>query len=141
MNIPVKENVVVTERRIDMMNVYKVVTQDRYSCIIPKKNPYCLQYIKDTIVEGIEGTLGIMCFETKEYADSFIKMQYFRRLQGLKIIKVSLIGKITYPEFISKWLYNTEIDKFYKVKYTEADWSVLRPPGGTICCDKVKVLT
>jgi len=124
-----------------MMNVYKVVTKDRYSCIIPKKNPYCLEYIKDTIVEGIEGTLGVMCFETEEYANLFISNQYFKRPRSLMIIKVSLIGKITYPEFISKWLYMTEIDKFYKVKYTKASWNVLRPPGGTICCDKVKILT
>ena len=79
------------------MNVYKVVTKDRHSCIIPKKNSYCLRYIKDTIVESIEGTLGIMCFETEEQAASFMILQHFGRRRNLMIIKVSLIGKITYP--------------------------------------------
>ena len=124
-----------------MMNVYKVVTQDRCSCIIPKGNPYCLQYIKGKTVEGIEGTLGIMCFETEEQAASFMILQHFGRRQNLMIIKVSLIGKITYPEFISKWLYKTEIEKFYKKTHNGISWDLLRPPGGTICCDKVKVLT
>lgn len=124
------------------MNVYKVITKDRYSCIMPKESPYCLRYVKGRIVEGIKGTYGVMCFETKENTKTFIDLQHFVRRGKMMVIKVSLIGEISYPEVVAKWLYKSDIETFYKkMQIDYPSWNMIRPPMGTICCDKVKVLT
>lgn len=121
------------------MDAYKVVTRNRYSLIIARNNPFSLKYPKDEIVESIKGTVGIMCFKTKHYAYEFMSQMYLQ-LNPI-IIKVALIGEITYPEHISRWLSTGDIKAFYKTKHHTDIYYTVSPPKGTVCCSKVKVLT
>lgn len=121
-----------------MKKAYKVIKSNRYSFIISRENPYCLKYMKDTIVEGVKGTFGVMCFEMKKNAKDFIEDQHFK---NSIIIKVFLIGKIKYPKLVARQLHGYDIKQFYKLKKCIGDWRITYPPKGTICCDKIKVLT
>ena len=48
---------------------YKVVLKDRGSTFAQDK--YRLEYIKDTIVKAIKGTLGIMVFKRRREAEHY----------------------------------------------------------------------
>jgi hypothetical protein len=122
----------------DKMIVYKVVNKKtRQSCstLLREKTKYTLWYQKGKIIKKIEGTLGILCFEKKHYAESFINHAFLNNIKRAMILKVKTIGRKKIPKSISAWLSLEEINSFYlRGKYSS------EPPIGTICFDKVKVL-
>ncbi len=115
------------------MKVYKIIKMpERVSLYAEGK--YQLKYPVGSIVSAPEGTLGIMCFSTKEHALKFVGRRGL--LVGTTIIEVEGMGGALFPKEIA-WL-NLEhhIDKFYKLKKATA-----KPPPGTVCFQKVEVLS
>lgn len=150
--------------------VYKVVTEnDRYSFSyfhwkrFSEANVYILEYHKGKTVKAVKGSVGIMCFESKAYAENFVKEQHtsFRKhIQRLIVIKVRPIGKVKHPRLISGVLSPVAINDFYE-RFTRIDefkpsdkeikdnnnrfgsgrlW-ITEPPKGTVCYNSVEVLT
>lgn len=150
--------------------IYKVVTRnDRYSFSYfhwngpNETNTYILEYHKGKIVKAIKGTVGIMCFSAKIYAQDFMTDQhrsFMHHLQRLMVIKVRPIGKVKHPRQISGFLSPLVINDFYKRfkkinEFRPSDkeikdnngrfgssriW-ICKPPKGTVCYNSVEVLT
>jgi len=70
---------------------YKVVNLNRYSCFV-NSSRYSLRYLKGSIVKAPKHTLGIFCFEKREYAEDFVK-QARKSKYIFKIVKVETIGR------------------------------------------------
>lgn len=111
---------------------YKVVKKTTHrSIIINARSKYCLTYNKDTIVKAPEGTLGIMVFKTKKYAELFAECHDNNSI----IKKVVPIGRGRSPETISRKVGTRELNEFYKTG------SMIQvPPSGTICYPEVIVV-
>jgi len=118
------------------MKVYKVIkVPERVS--MSAEGKYQLKYPTNSIVTTLEGTLGIMCFSTKEYALEFLE----GFCPGLAIIEVEGIGKPIQPKGIAWLNVESELDKFYKARRQHKKYQPLgNPPKGTICFQKVRVL-
>lgn len=118
--------------------VYKVIHLDeRSSFIVYVGNKYCLHYQLNTIVKAIKETLGIMCFESKGYAEIFVEQQGVHLKRELKIIEVRPIGKASYPTKISHSISGNSLDYFYE----DNSLLIMNPPKGTVCYKSVEVLT
>jgi hypothetical protein len=74
------------------MEKYKVVTQNRFSIIIPSCSPYRLQYKKGSIVSSPLHTTGIAVFSEEEHAFLFILTLHLNTGVKGKLIKVRPIG-------------------------------------------------
>ena len=121
---------------------WKVVDIFNNSCITSwLSHKYRLHYPKGGLVKASPGTLGIMCFETKEYAADFVDWMNSHNsyLAGAKIKKVMGFGIPTRPTKIVK-MSEEEFDKFYSghPDYSDPPKSVV--PEGTICFEEVVVL-
>ena len=113
---------------------WKVVRKrGRVSCVVTAPK-YRLEYDKDSTVRAVEGTIGIMCFETRKQAlrfgslldDTVLKVRGF----GRKQFGWQLNWELT-------WL-NHNLDDFY-LEGMRSDVAPLVP--GTILFDRVDVLT
>lgn len=117
--------------------VYKIIhSNTRRSYSMTEYNRYCIIYHVNTIVKAIKGSVGIMCFETKEYAEKFVKIQYIWPSGDVDIIDVHPIGKAKYPKTISAQTIEDSLNIFYE------DEAILTmsPPEGTVCYNSVEVL-
>jgi hypothetical protein len=142
--------------------VYKVVNMDRTSYASEKGSKYSLKYPKDGIVEAIPGSLGLMCFTNKKNARAFInkdffdggigcfikmmvyKILFFNSPDNLDyyfpiIIKVKPLSEGSLPMLICNRFNNYRYDEFYEGRRSQFNTCV--PPKGTVCYDKIKVLT
>ena len=141
---------------------YKVVTVDRTSYASEKESKYSLTYPKDGIVEAIPGSLGLMCFTNKKDARAFINKDFFNGGVGYfikmmickilspldnsncyfpMIIKVKPLSEGSLPMLICNRFNSHRYDEFYKDKRQRSQFNTCVPPKGTICYDKIKVLT
>jgi len=142
--------------------VYKVVTMVRTSYASEKGSKYSLKYPKDGIIEAIPGSLGLMCFTNKKDARAFINKDFFNGGVGYfikimiykilfhlsddssdcyfpKIIKVKPLSEGSLPMLICNRFNNYRYDEFYEGRRSQFNTCV--PPKGTVCYDKIKVLT
>ncbi len=114
--------------------------------------PYDINYPKGKIVNGIPKTFGIFCFKTFKLANEFlIKEEKYCLIDDKKhkIIKVMALSfKSKTPEYISNNTIPSGLDDFYRRyklnsnSFYKNNWeSVISAPEGTICFDKVLVLT
>ena len=116
---------------------WKVVREfGRVSCVVnaPK---YMLKYSKGHTVHAVEGTIGIMCFETEREALGF------REIWGTTVLKVRGFGRRQFrlQAYWSNTWSNYNLDYFYSKDRRPAN-SVVRPlVPGTILFDRVDVLT
>lgn len=118
--------------------VYKVVhSESRNSFGLIRYNRYCMYYPLKAIVKAIKGSVGIMCFETKESAEIFISHQYVWEKEELEIIDVRPIGKANYPKSVSAQTTEGALNNFYE----DEAIVTMHPPKGTVCYKSVKVLT
>ena len=120
------------------MIAYKAVTPDRKSVVVEFQSKYCLNYKKGKIVTAVEGSIGIMCFKTKQEVEGFINA-FTLHTQRWIIIKVDS-GKEEYssPKFISTNTSGYMLDDFYK---KGSIYGNMEPWKDTICFNQVKVLT
>jgi len=86
------------------------------------------------LVGTAEGTLGIMCFSSKEHALKFLGRRGL--LVGTAIIEVEGMGGALFPKEVAWLNIKRYIDEFYKLKKAAA-----KPPPGTVCFQKVQVLS
>jgi hypothetical protein len=114
---------------------FKVVkASSRYSCMVHGSTKYALKYEPGTDVYAIEGTLGVMCFDTYENAMKLIHQHYYFG-RNCMVIKVQPMGRGYRPKEVGS---PTRLDDYYK----KIDWyRSLIPPAGTICYPGVHVLT
>jgi len=118
--------------------VYKIVqSEHRNSFSVVEFNRYCKHYYPNTIVKAVKGTLGVMCFETKEDAKGFINSQCVWVEEELDIIDVRPIGKAHYPKSICAQTEEDVLNNFYEGE----SMITMYPPKGTVCYDSVEVLT
>ena len=115
--------------------VYKVVNLDRTSRFADGQ--YQLKYEKDTIVHEVPGTLGIMCFKTKEDVKRFVGFG-----TQVMILKVRGIGKPSIPKFVAvpKWSRRICDILFDFYCETSPPPDECEAPEGTICFKQVEVL-
>jgi len=120
------------------MKVYKIVRiPGRTSVYAIGK--YQLKYPVGSIVTALKGTLGIMCFSTREYALKFVTRRGL--LDGI-IIEVEGLGKPLRPRRIAWLNLESQFDKFYEVRrQCKEYYPPTKPAEGTICFQKVKVLS
>lgn len=123
---------------------YKVVTPNRKSYIASKLKHYSLEYQKGKIVVSKENTFGIFCFKSYKQAENFCECFPDDNL----ILEVRPIGKGFEPSKVSCMNNSREVKMFYnhlekKKDHKESylDYLFLFPPPGTVCYQKVKVLT
>ncbi len=127
-----------------MLIRWKVVTEDRKSCLITGK--YCLYYKKGSVVEARKETVGVMTFTTKVTAEKFILHALIPGQERYIVIKVKGLGKGRKPKekdlchytdvkiFYEKLL----VGLFYRKSRVKDNYS---SSPGTMCYKKVKVLT
>jgi len=113
---------------------YKVTKENGDSIIAA--GTYKLNYKVGETVERVDGTLGLMVFDTLDHTYQFIdtwKTPY------------NIFTVETYNEYIVKriafFCSEAHLDRFYSGD-TPSSRSIIWncPPIGTICCEKVKVL-
>jgi len=114
------------------MIVYKLVDDKRGSLFVP--SPYRLEYHKDTIVTAIEGTVGIMCFDSHDSLVLFLAGSMIRPFY--RAITVETLAEVKKDLRICNIMLPTSLEDFYSIKFPFG----IMPPMGTIFCDKVKVL-
>lgn len=125
---------------------FKVTTLNRLSCII-SDFPFRLRYDKDTIVEALPGTYGVMCFKTEGDAIEFVNHRVVRHRDDYRILRIKPIGRGRIPKHVCRSTYL--IKEFYQVFGVNWDIQKSDPfkgilfsvPKGTICYPKVRVLT
>ncbi len=113
---------------------WKVVSQNRESCMVGWCRKYCLKYKRGTVVKGVKGTLGVMVFKSEKQAEGFLGPY-----NGQTVIKVNGIGRGKVPAVLSSIIDITTIDHFYK--HPEDITMHRNVPDGTICYKSVEVLT
>ena len=94
--------------------VYKVVTKMWRSCSVHEASIYSILYNKGKTAKAVNGTVGIMCFKTKEHVEDYIENQWIHDSEELMIIKVRPIGRVKHPRQISGVLTPVAITDFYK---------------------------
>lgn len=142
--------------------VYKVVNGVRTSYASEEGSKYCLNYPKGGIVEAVPSTVGLMCFKKKKDAKRFLNRDFYNitfgyfmakflcailtnfsdpkdRFNYPRIIKVKPLSEEIDVRLISTRFSSYGIDEFYRKESSEFNTRV--PPKGTVCYDKVKVLT
>ena len=137
------------------MILWKVVTLDRYSAIT-YNTPLTLHYSRGKIVTGIQGTLGVMCFEKREQAEDFVSFMSEKHqvmIYYYILLQVKPLGTGIRPRFVYKSIYDAIRylkDGTYRdrLENPKAYWDPLskihfirKAPAGTICYPAVKVLT
>ena len=115
---------------------YKITRYDRS---MYAEGIYCKMYEKETIVNAVPGTFGIMTFDT------FLNASEFLGEKKGKIIKVRPIGRGKRIKFISAGQYEGAIrrfyeDQFYKNSFPQFSSNLSPVPKGTICYQSVEVL-
>lgn len=116
---------------------WKVVKRNRKS--IATSGKYELTYEKGDVVEAVSGTLGIMCFDTKQQAIWLVRWMFHMNRNNTHILKVKPIGCGKRPSLLCCRSENvSNMDMFYSNKSRVQE---MMPLGGTICYPKVKVLT
>ena len=120
---------------------YKVVSATNKSAVLYYQNKYCLEYEIGEITEAIEGTLGIMVFDTVADAVNFMNMVLCS--SRYKILRVIPKGRGKRPKEIARSIGTWDLEGFY-YRYMNSDdptlvWSVTAPPLGTICYPAVLV--
>ena len=116
---------------------YKVTNLYRES--VYAGDSFCLTYYQGAIVEALEGTLGVMVFESYANAKEFGDL-HKKKPGGYYILQVRGIGKPSVPEEISGWTTGYDLKQWYQYP-EERDKSSSAPPPGTVCFQSVEVLT
>jgi len=106
---------------------YKIVTKNRNSLCV-RSLKYKLKYEKGTIVNKVEGSIGIFIFRglynTKHYKEFYHK-NFGSDYSIYKIIKVKPIGALHFPNIIcnhDNGILKTELlDSFYKNHYKKLE--------------------
>jgi len=125
------------DRGVIYVIVYKVVTHRRCSVSVVS-GKYCLRYPKGKVVEAPSGTLGIMCFESFENVYNWC----ISKLHSSRVIVVEGLSKPRRPRLVSAFTQEEDLDRHYKLRYRKTKLiDCLEAPEGTVCFDKVKVLT
>lgn len=104
------------------------------------RGTFALTYNKDTIVEAIKGSLGIMVFKTRWQAERFAETQYLDdnpMRESFMVVRVRTFSRGVVPKKISCRIDAYNIALFYNYPY---DGYSVDPPMGTICYDKVEVI-
>lgn len=96
--------------------VYKIVTKDNHSAIIPpvkRYKKYCLKYDLNKRTYAVKNTLGIFCFKDIVSVQSFL---FTRRnmLLPYKILECKGYDLKPSPKEISSVLYATYLNDYYK---------------------------
>ena len=115
---------------------WKVVDKKRRSYIVSPLSEHSLEYIKGTIVEEKIKGLGIMCFETEEQAKDLGKNN---SPEDRIIIKVKAIGRGKKVESVARVWKGSMLEKHLFSFNNHIDYRMA--PTGTICYEKVEVLT
>ena len=124
--------------------VIKVTRVDRSSLLA--MGIYRLQYEKGTRVKAYAGSVGCMCFETMEVAELFIthvSMIRLPRVDQLRYLRVEGIGESRFPRWISKYLAEEYLVRFYDLRANISRTRsphVRSTPFGTICYPEILVL-
>jgi len=112
---------------------YKVVDKNRRS--IYARGKYSFVYKKGAIVVAPPWSLGIFCFDTRNNAKNFL---IFTRRQGkIKRVEARQADKVETPDIICIGITEELLDRFYKKGPKLAEY---KPPNGTVCFRKIKVL-
>ena len=109
-------------------------------------------YRKNKIIRAPENSLGIMTFETKQYAAKFLEDEFSDYDLTMKIIKVEGINKMPTPDSIIEnagtvyvWITAGEVEtEAYNFMDASVTYEVIRNerpiPEGLACFKAVKVL-
>jgi hypothetical protein len=120
---------------------WKVVDEERnsYACTVSR---YKRKYPVGKIITAKKGSFGLFCFKRKKDAENFINEL---NDSSTKIIKVEPLSKAMIPKVIFHFdfLARSYLDYYKNSKQiSKMRWSVYNIiPNGTICYDKIKVLT
>ncbi len=118
------------------MKAYKVVWKDDRSSLAITSRKYERYYLSGEVVEAEAGSLGVMCFETLQQAQDFAGHAVGANWEECcEIITVKPIGSGLKPPYVSRLVFEDELDAFYKGK-----GRVSKSPQGTICFRGVKVI-
>ena len=112
---------------------YKVVDKNRRS--IYARGKYSFVYKKGAIVVAPPWSLGIFCFVDRIDACNF--MGVLPDNPCIKRVEARQADKVETPDIICIGITEELLDRFYKKgpKYEE-----YKPPNGTVCFRKIKVL-
>lgn len=124
----------ILEKENSEMIRYKVTLHDRTSTFAQDK--YRLEYIKDTIVKAIKGTLGIMVFKRRREAEHY-KREYLDYGKTGMILRVETLSRGKSVHLASSLFKSSDFDMFYSGDYYPFTYP---SPPGTMCYDRVRVL-
>lgn len=121
--------------------IYKVTTCDYESIFTNGKYKYV--YKPGHVMETYS-TLGFMLFEELKHVNIFISICnriLYPRLKPLTVLSVCGLGEKTIPPYVSSRLEEEFIDRFYRFYNLSQNLvRTVKPPFGTICYHKLKVL-
>lgn len=100
---------------------------------------YFPRYRKGTRIEAVPGSVGILCFDSREDARRFIEGYWSQDLirSPVKIVKVKGFSKITTPFRLASGC--SDLGQMRKLRRKEAVLN-MNPPSGTIAFKAVEVL-
>jgi hypothetical protein len=107
--------------------------------MINGNSPYGLKYDPDTEVYALPETMGVMCFQSRKWAEKWLKSHWFIGLNNI-IVEVIPMGKghmpkvVANPKKLDLW-YN-DIKAYRRIHLHP----FLTPPDGTICYPAVYVV-
>lgn len=118
---------------------YKVVLKKNRRSILAR-GIYSLRYLQGETIEAPEGSLGIMCFENIIAARQFMTTKRM-------LIEVEGLDELECPPFVcvNPKKYYSRLKLFYEKKKYESPNifgnTLIKPPRGTVCYRRVRVLS
>lgn len=130
-------------RRSSNWAIYCESTGRNPKKLIPEWERYLPQYLPNTYVHALSGSVGIFCFESIEYAKLFIGKEFCTHTTFPLIIKVRGIGKPKHPSCIIMGCGGDPRNIAIGIRKASNIPFILRStaPSGTVTFPAVEVLT
>ena len=128
-----------------MKTRYKVVKKrNRYSAIVNGNCKYALKYLPGTIVESVEGTMGIFVFKHKTYAENWcsdLNSRYWTDDKYM-VIEVEPLVKGSLTVMACGGVTADKLDRYYNTSPDSFNYpNISEIPDDTYCHKAVRVLT
>lgn len=118
---------------------YKVVNCNGGSCTIAPTSKFYLKYNKGEHVKALEETLGVMLFQTREFAMAYLSATQDPALADRLIKRVIPVGEPRFPSKIA-WAMSDKTLEMFNNTTVHSLAVVSDPPKGTVCYPEVIVV-
>ena len=121
---------------------YKVVDGAGGSCAVHPRSSFYREYKKGTVVKAPKGSLGIMLFQDKKSAMSFLSISQSYDSAKRMVKRVIPTGEPVFPKEVVWAICDSNLERFTKYMAGKPDVNLVRikPPKGTICYPEVLVV-